>query len=234
MKLAIMQPYFLPYLGYFQLIDSVDKFVIYDDVDFIVSGWINRNNIWVNERKHLITVPLQNGRRGVRIHDVQVSCSDSYWKRKLLKKVQLNYCKAPIFDQVFPWFESFLMGHYTSISHMNFSAIEWLCTYLGIKTELISSSSKYSNSELGRADRLADICVQEGSDHYINASGGRQLYDQSMFDPFGIKLSFLEPELMPYKQGNFDFVPGLSILDVLMNNSLEVANEMVRSGGVTD
>ena len=234
MKLAIMQPYFLPYLGYFQLMASVNKFVVYDDVNFIKRGWVNRNNLLVNGQANLVTIPLSNGKRDVLIRDVIVSSADSSWRAKIIKTIQLSYSKAPMFEEVFPRIEEILMSSETSISRLNVQALKWVCRYLSIPVEIVESSEVYSNRGLERSVRLADICVQEGADHYINASGGRQLYDQTMFDPFGIKLCFLEPEVMPYEQGNSDFVPGLSILDVLMYNSPEVASDMVRSGRVTD
>lgn len=229
-----MQPYFLPYLGYFQLMASVDKFIVYDDVNFIKRGWVNRNNLLVNGAAHLITIPLSNGKRDVLIRDVLVSPSERVWCDKMMRTIQLSYSKAPMFEDVYPMVDELMNSNETSISRLNVNALKWVCRYLSISVEIVESSERYKNRGLERSARLADICMQEHATHYINACGGRSLYDQTMFDPYGIKLSFLEPELLPYSQGNVDFVPGLSILDILMYNRVEVARGFVLDGSVFD
>ena len=217
MKLAIMQPYFFPYIGYFQLIASVDKFVIYDDVNFIKRGGVNRNNILVNGAAHMMTIPLSNGKRDVLICDVMISQESDAWRQKLLKTIAQAYLKAPMFSEIYPWFEQLLMSGENSISRINTSAIRWIYERCSLNTEIIETSTRYSNRELGRADRLADICKQEQAMCYINAIGGKELYGQSMFTPYGIELRFLEAEVVPYPQSSKEFIPGLSVLDIMMN-----------------
>lgn len=234
MKLAIMQPYFLPYVGYFQLVASVDKFVVYDDVSFIKKGWVNRNNLLVGGQAHLVTIPLTNGKRDVLIRDVLISTEDIKWRGKMTKTIRFAYSKAPMYESLFPWVEELIHSDEDSISRLNVAALKWICNYLSIPVEIVESSEIYENVGLGRAERLADICRQEGADHYVNAAGGRELYEQEMFEPYGIKLSFLDPELVPYRQGCHEFIPGLSILDVLMYNSPEVVRRMIHGGRVSD
>ena len=188
----------------------------------------------VNEQKFLVTIPLVNGKRGVRICDVRVSGGNATWKQKLLKTVQLSYHKAMNFDLIYPWFEGFVESEFTSISQMNRCAIEWICRYLLIETEIVESSSIYMNQELRGVDRLIDICKIEGADEYVNAPGGRGLYNQSMLTPYALKLSFIQNELPVYSQWSSEFIPGLSILDVLMHNSKESISGMLESYSIVE
>jgi hypothetical protein len=221
MKLAIMQPYFLPYLGYFQLIASVDKFVVYDDVSYIKSGWINRNNIKVQGKASLITVPLQNGRSSVLIRDVLIARKREFWTKKILRTVAESYAKAPYYDQVYPMFEGWMNQQVDGIAELNLIIIRSICEYLGLGVEISPTSTIYGNASLTSVDRVLDICEREGADHYINAIGGRELYSQDVFKKKGITLDFLNPTLSSYIQGQGEFIPGLSILDALMHNPAE-------------
>ena len=229
MKLAIMQPYFLPYLGYFQLIACVDKFVVYDDVSYIKGGWVNRNNIKVHGQAKLITIPLQNGRSGVPICDVLIAGRREFWARKMLRTVAESYANAPFYNQVFSMFESWIATDVQGVSELNVRILGDICEYIGLNTNIVPTSKKYSNSNLKSSERISDICKQEQADHYINAAGGRELYEQSQFDAVGVKLNFIDTVLPEYEQqGNF-FVPGLSILDVLMNNSIKEISKHLNS-----
>lgn len=220
MKLAIMQPYFLPYLGYFQLMASVDKFVVYDDVSYIKSGWINRNNIKVQGKASLITIPLQNGRSGVPICEVLIAGKREFWAKKMLRTVTESYVKAPFYDQVYPMFERWLTAEVEGISELNVRILSDVCEYVGLKTEIVPTSKIYANSNLSSVERVLDICEREAAGHYINAIGGRELYSHEVFKGEGITLNFLKPTLFSYPQGKGDFVSGLSMLDVLMWNSV--------------
>lgn len=215
MKLAIMQPYFFPYIGYFQLIAAVDKFIIYDDVNFINRGWINRNNILINGKAGLISVPLSGASQNKRIKDI-VPISESKWKHSLLKTIEQNYKKAPQFDVVFPMLQKLINADASTISEFNYTGIKSVCEYLGITTSLIPSSEIYANSELKGQYRIMDICKKENVHQYINPTGGMELYDRNIFSQEGISLSFIKSELPPYKQFTDNFTPALSIIDVLM------------------
>ena len=210
-----MQPYFLPYLGYFQLISAVNKFVIYDDVSFINKGWINRNNILVNNRPNLIQVPLIAASQNRLIKDILL-VDENKWKDKLLKTIYFNYKKAPFFDQIFSLLEEVLLSECRSISDLNYFIILKICSYLNIETELIRSSSIYENCDLKGENRILDICLKEKADVYINPIGGQLLYDKIKFQEKGIVLNFINSKESPYNQNSDKFINYLSIIDTMM------------------
>lgn len=219
MVLAIMQPYFLPYIGYFQLLKAVDKFVVYDDVNFITRGYINRNNLLVNGNATLFTIPLKDASQNKLICEVSLS-EDLSWRKKLLKTVEQSYRKAPMFTSVFPLFETIVRHDADTIAALCRYSLSTVCSYLGITTEIVPSSVGYDNAALKRQERILDICRQEAATHYINPQGGAELYDSAVFASHNVRLSFLKAGLTPYTQFREPFVPGLSILDVLMFNDI--------------
>lgn len=219
MVLAIMQPYFLPYIGYFQLLNAVDKFVLYDDVNFINRGYINRNNLLVNHKASLFSIPLKDASQNRLIKDVEVS-NESSWRKKLLKTVEQSYKKAPQFQQVYPLFEEIISHEPENIGALCTYSLTTICKYLNIETEIVPSSTIYNNISLKRQERILDICRQEGATHYINPQGGIELYDKETFAQHGVRLSFIKAALTPYPQFKEPFVPGLSVLDVLMFNDV--------------
>ena len=213
-----MQPYLFPYIGYFQLMNAVDKFVILDDVNFVKRGWINRNRILVNGKAHLFTIPLKGASQNKNIKDIQISDEENR-RDKLLKTIKLNYKKAPFFSQdVSQLVKSIISSQEKLISRMIVKSIEKINNYLNIKTIIIESSDIYNNLHLKREDRIIDICLQEKASHYINLIGGKDIYSKEAFLQKGIILHFLQPELVSYKQSDNEFIPGLSIVDVLMFN----------------
>ena len=217
-----MQPYLFPYLGYFQLINAVDKFVIYDDIAFIKQGWINRNFILLNGSKHLFTIPIQNISSNALINGTKVAPKPFNWQRKLLQTFKQAYKKAPFFKDVFPMIEKVIIGSLDkNISDVATQSIGSVMNYLSVKNTLVKSSSIYQNADLKNADRLIDICKKEAADIYINAIGGMELYGQHQFLENHIKLQFVQPALEPYRQFNHEFISGLSIIDVLMFNPVE-------------
>ena len=220
MKLAIMQPYIFPYIGYFQLIKAVDKFVIYDDVNFINRGWINRNRILVNGKDSLFTIPLKEASQNKLINEIEVNWDDA-WKSKWLKTLEQSYKKAPFFQQVLPIIEQTLGQEKTIFSEIIVENLRLINAYLGITTEIISSSSIYQNTELKAQTRIVDICLQEKANHYINPIGGIELYQKEVFEEKGMQLNFIKSKPVQYPQLKNEFVPWLSILDVLMFNSVE-------------
>jgi hypothetical protein len=217
MTIAIMQPYIFPYIGYFQLINAVDKFVIYDDVNFINKGWINRNQILVGGQAHLFTIPLKDASQNKLIYEVELAVNDP-WKKKFLKTVQQSYLKAPYYQPVFPMIEDIVNSGAKSISELTLYALQNVCAYMGISTEIIPSSSIYQNTDLKAQDRILDICKQESAGHYINPIGGMELYEKNKFEKEGIKLNFIKSTAGPYPQFKNAFVPWLSIIDILMFN----------------
>ncbi len=227
---AVMQPYIFPYIGYFQLINAVDVFVFYDDVNFIKQGWINRNKILSNNEAQLFTVPLKKISSFKQINEVEVNASLYLkWKKKFLKSLEQNYTKAPYFKSTYELIKKSLDGgENKTISELASLSIENVAHHLGIKTKFNVSSVKYANSkESDRTDRLLHISKELGATKYINALGGQELYNKNDFLKHRIDLKFLKPELKPYSQFSNDFVAGLSIIDILMFNSKEEAKVLI-------
>ncbi len=225
MKLGIMQPYFFPYIGYWQLINAVDKYVVYDDVNFIKGGWINRNNILLNGSKHLITIPLEKASPFKLINEISVT-GNEVLKNKLIKTIKSAYIKAPFYEQVMPQIETLIFEN-SSISELNFNIILTIQKYLDIQTEIFLSSQIKKNNELKGQDKVIDIVHIMGAEEYINAMGGQELYSKDNFAKEKIKLSFLKPNEIRYKQFKNIFVPNLSIIDVMMFNSPEQIKDML-------
>jgi hypothetical protein len=227
MRLAIMQPYVFPYLGYFQLLHAVDKFVAYDDVAFIKQGWINRNTILVNGRRHLFSVPVEDISSFRSIQRTMVSPQPATWTLKLLTTIRQSYSKAPYFRCVYPIVEATLgEAAGRSIGAVALQSVRSVLKYLSFATELVETSSIYGNERLKGADRVIDICRRERAAMYVNLSGGRDLYDREGFAAQGIELRFLAPGLSAYPQFTSVFTPRLSIIDVLMFNSPDRVREL--------
>ena len=217
MTLAIMQPYFMPYIGYFQLMKAVDRFVIYDDVAFINRGWVNRNQILVSGRAYLFTIPLREASQNRLIGDIELDNSTP-WRAKLLRTVEQSYKKAPQFEAIFGLLERVLNSQSTTIAQLATEGLRAVNQHLGIETELIESSSVYQNQHLKGQERILNICQQNGATRYINPIGGAELYDKSIFSEVGIQLYFIESQRAEYAQFGGEFTPWLSMLDVLMFN----------------
>jgi len=230
MKIAIMQPYFFPYIGYFQLINAVDKFILYDDVTFIKQGWINRNRILLNDKEYLFSVPIKDISSNKYIKDVKIH-QDLYYifKKKLLKTIKQSYSKSPFFEAVFLLLQDTLNCEVETINDLAKHSIKSLCKYLYIDTILIDSSVDYQNGHLHAQERVLDICKKENTNTYINTIGGKDLYSKDEFSRNGIGLIFLKPLIIEYKQYNNDFVPWLSIIDIMMFNGKDKIKKMLNN-----
>jgi len=221
MKVAVMQPYFFPYIGYFQLINAVDVFVFYDDVDYIKNGWINRNRILMNGKSHYVTVPCIKASSNKLINSIQYD-STSKDCRKIVKTIKQAYGKAPYFEKVFPMIERVFSASTNQISSLAQRSLVVVSTYLNLQTKFKISSVDFPESKgMDKADRLISICQAINATQYINAIGGKELYDKEYFQKKGVDLIFLSPNKIEYKQFGPDFTPWLSIIDVLMFNPIE-------------
>lgn len=228
MKIGIMQPYFLPYIGYWQLLNAVDKYVIYDDVNYIKGGWINRNRILVNKEAKYFNVKLNGASQNKLINEVEVSLDEVYQK-KLLKTVEENYKKAPFFSKVFPVIKKIIENKEINLAKYLEYSIKEICSYLDIKTEILISSYLEKNNFLKGKDKVIEICKKLGGTEYYNAIGGQELYSFAEFKSNGIELKFLKTEEIAYQQFNNNFIPFLSILDVMMFNSKEKVKEFLNN-----
>jgi hypothetical protein len=220
MKLAIMQPYLFPYIGYFQLINAVDKFVLLDDVNYISRGWINRNRILINGDAQLISVPLKNASQNRLINEIEI-VNDQKWREKLLRTFQFNYKKAPFFNDVFHLVEKIILNKEKSISTFIFNSINDINKYFAIKTIIEPSSAKYNTKNLKAEQKVLNICIQEKATTYINPIGGTELYSKQLFKDNNLDLFFLKTKEIVYIQNCKNFIPWLSIIDVMMFNSVD-------------
>lgn len=224
-KVAIMQPYLFPYIGYFQLLNSVDEFAIYDDVQFMKRSWINRNNILVNGEKHLFTIPLNGASTTKLINEIEIK--DDFVK--FLKTLKNTYSKAPYFSIVFPLIQKICLHKNKNLARFVGNSLEEIVKYLDINTSLIYSSDINKDDELKGQDKVIDICKTLHADIYINSIGGQELYDKAVFSEYDIELKFLQPNLIEYRQFSNEFVPGLSIIDIMMFNSVKEIQDMLLS-----
>lgn len=223
-----MQPYLFPYIGYFQLINAVDKFILYDDVDFIKKGWINRNKILINGIPHLFTIPLNKASQNKLIKEITFVI-DENWRSKFIKTIKRSYKKAPFYDKTIQIIEEVIFFKSIYIKDLILKSIVIISEYLDINTKIVESSSIYNNIEKNGQERIIDICLQEDTDVYINPIGGIDIYNKEYFSKNHIQLFFIKSKLDRYKQNSEDFIPWLSIIDVLMNCSKEKIKIMLEN-----
>lgn len=228
MKLAIMQPYFLPYIGYFQLMNSVDNFVVYDDIEFTKKGWINRNRILVNGKDQLFTLPIKKDSDYLGVCERRLSNNYKIEAKKILNKIEIYYKKAPHFKEVYPIITDCFLYKEENLFNFIYYSIEKIKTSLGIKTKLLISSKIGLKERLKGEARVISICKHLGASHYINAIGGLELYDKEIFLKEDLKLNFIKSsDVIRYKQFDNIFVPWLSIIDVMMFNTKEEISKML-------
>ena len=226
MKLAVMQPYFFPYLGYFQLAAAVDRFVILDDVNFIKGGWINRNRILLRGHPLLFSVPLEHPSPYVAIHKTRLA-HDSRSRRKLFATIEQCYRRAPHFETVYPLIRSVLANEPEFVGQLARQSVLAVANFLELSTNFVPTSCAYGNNELKGVARVIDICRREGATEYYNLPGGTVLYDQTAFAEADIDLRFIAPQLSHYRQYSCPFVAGLSMIDVLMFNDCDAVRNML-------
>jgi hypothetical protein len=227
MAVAIMQPYFFPYLGYFQLVQAVEHFVLYDDVMFIKKGWINRNRIWMQGQDFMFTIPLEKQSQNKTIRESTVAWNADF-PSKFLVQLRSAYKKAPHVDAVMNLIEGVLAEKPISLADLAGNSIQASWNYLGLTKKFYFSSELSVSSELGRAERLMEITKSFGESVYINAANGQALYDKPSFALQGVDLQFIQVDLPAYPQGNSpDFLAGLSMIDVLMWNDIPQIREML-------
>lgn len=212
-----MQPYFFPYVGYFALAYSVDRFVFYDDVQFIKNGWINRNRILIAGKPAYLTVPLSGASSSRLIQDVGIDQSKP-WRRKILGSLRQAYGGAPFFDPVGELVRSVVETDRDGIADLARASVRAVARYLDLATTFVPNASDYENSHLRGVERVKDICRLERATSYHNLPGGRSLYAHDEFRACGLSLHFIGTALPRYQQFDEPFVPGLSVIDVLMHN----------------
>ena len=228
MKIAIMQPYFLPYIGYWQLIAAADAFVVYDNIKYTKKGWINRNRFLTNGVEAVFSLPLRKDSDFLDVN--QRFLADSFDLEDLLNQFREAYRKAPEFSSIMPLLEGIVRNPAANLFEYILASIRAVCDFLGIQTPLVVSSTIVCDHSLKSAERVQAICKALGAATYVNPMGGIELYSKEDFARNGIDLKFLKALPFEYSQGGSPFVPWLSILDVLMFNRKERVVSQVYNG----
>ncbi len=232
-SIAIMQPYLFPYLGYFQLLNSVDLFVLYDDVQYMKGGWINRNRILEKNSPSYLTFPIKKDSTYLNINERSFSELSDMEKRKVLRRIEAAYKDAPHFTETYGILTRFLDREYKNAAEDIRLSFQMIQEYLGLPVNFVFSSTLKDTIGLKGLERVLTICRSLNADVYINAPGGASLYSKEAFLAQGISLQFIQPDPIVYEQFAPDFVPNLSIIDVLMFNSVGDIREMLNQFTLT-
>ncbi len=227
-----MQPYFLPYIGYWQLINAVDSFVIYDNIQYTKKGWFNRNRFLLNGKDSLFTIPLKKDSNFLDVNERIIS--PDFNKRKLLSQLQNAYAKAPYKKEIMPFIEDIINYQNDNLFQYIYNSVAKIVDFLDINTNITVSSTININHEYKSKDKVIALCKALNAKTYINPIGGTKLYNKAEFEENGINLKFIKTNQIEYKQFNNVFVPNLSIIDVLMFNSKEEVKEMLNQYKLTD
>ena len=219
MKLVIMQPYLFPYLGYIQLIQVADTFVIYDDAQFMKGGWINRNRILGGGGPQFITLNLKGASANKAINEVHIGDN----RVKLRKTIEQTYAKAPFQEEGMAFVDECFDFEGANLARFIGNSLILLAKHLQLPTKFVWASELDRDRTLAAQDAVLNMCEMLGATHYINAEGGKELYSQTDFRTRGIQLSFLLHQVTEYKQARnkSDFEARLSIIDALMNIGFE-------------
>lgn len=251
MRLAIMQAYFFPYIGYFQGIHAVDKYILYEHVTYRKRTWISRNAIYeIGNGAFSIGVPGKHKSSFVTIGEVLIDDSQP-WRKKLIDVLQYNYKRCPFFSEVHPFITEVLHQPAVNLHEFNAKSIKAVCNYLNISTEIVWENKNYLPLEQQltryqsgeehdlqqykahnlpvKSVRILEICKAEKADVFINAAGGAALYSVQQFQPFGVDLKFIYTPEYHYPQVGGSFLKHLSILDVLYNCGKEDTGKLIQS-----
>jgi hypothetical protein len=225
MKIAIMQPYLLPYIGYWQLINAVDKFIIFDDVNYINKGYINRNKILVEGKPYQFTLELVGASQNKLINEIQIGKNS----KKILKTIELNYKRADNFKNVFPLIQNIFNQEENNLAKFIGYSLKKITDYLETDVSFTYSSEIAKNNDLKNQDKIINICEKLNAKEYVNLMGGLDLYDKEIFRSKNIRLSFIETKKIKYKQFNNKFVPFLSVIDIMMHNNKNIITHMLKN-----
>lgn len=218
MKVGIMQPYFLPYIGYFQLIAAVDLFIIYDNIKYTKKGWINRNRMLLNGSDTTFSLPLKKDSDSLDVIDREISAD--FDRQKFLNQIQGAYYKAPEFENIFPVVKKIVNYENSNLFQYIYHSVLVICNILDLNTKIITSSEISINHELKGQDKVIALCNSVNGSTYINTAGGIDLYSKEFFNDSGLQLNFIKALPFDYPQLGDKFVPWLSIIDILMFNTV--------------
>ena len=230
MRLGIMQPYFLPYIGYFQLIAAVDQFIIYDNIKYTKKGWINRNRFLQNGKDATFSLPLKKDSDSLDICERELAAD--FDRERLLNQLRGAYRRAPHFEQTFSLIEQIVRYPESNLFLFLHNGIAQVCTHLGITTNIIVASEVDIDHQLRAQDKVLALCEALDATALVNAIGGMELYSKQVFSNKGIELDFIKPLPFKYAQFGYLFVPWLSIIDVMAFNPLHVVQQQITSGHI--
>lgn len=213
----------MPYIGYWQLMTTVDKYVVFDDVNYIKRGWSNRNNILLNKEPYLFSISLNGASQNKFFNEIDLADDFS----KLRKTLYHSYNKAPYYEETVHLLDEIFEYPDKNLARFIMHSFHVVLKYIDSDTELIMSSSIEKDNQLKGKDKIIEICHALHADRYINAIGGQELYDSDEFALNGIELRFLLPNRVSYQQYKNEFVPNLSIIDVLMFNGKEGTKKLL-------
>lgn len=222
-----MQPYFFPYIGYFQLIAAVDQFIVYDNIKYTKKGWINRNRMLQNGTDVMFSLPLKSDADSL---DVCLrELASDFNCDKLLNQFKGAYRRAPYFEQTFPLLEQIVRHEDTNLFRYLHHSLVKTCEHLDIKTRITVSSELDIDHGLKSQDKVLALCNAVGADTYVNAIGGMELYAKEAFLKQGVALQFIKSGPYEYAQLGGAFVPWLSIIDVMMFNPMDAVKACIMS-----
>jgi hypothetical protein len=223
MKVAIMQPYFFPYIGYFQLIAAADLFIVYDNIKYTKKGWINRNRMLVNGKDEVFSLPLKSDSDSLDV--CERTLATDFNREKLLNKIAGAYRHAPNFNVTFSLVEEIIRCKESNLFRFLHHSLIKTCAHLNIKTAISVSSEIAIDHSLTNQDKVFALCQAVGANTYVNAIGGKDLYSAEIFNARRFDLQFISAKPFEYKQFDHPFVPWLSIIDVMMFNSINVISQ---------
>lgn len=235
MTLAVMQPTYLSWIGYFDIIDNVDLFVFYNDVQFSKQSWQIKNKIRASDSALTLTVPVKKSKLETKINKVIIDNSKP-WKKKHLKSIYFNYIKSKYFEEVYEFLKNNYVIDFQYLEELNIQLISEICNKIGIKTTLLRSSQLLSQEGV-KEDRLINICKELSCEKYLSTAGAKQYLDNDItknkFIRNKIELNFHTYEHPIYPQTNAPFIPYLSILDLLFNVGFQHSKEYISKGGLS-
>lgn len=218
-----MQPYFFPYIGYWQLIKASDTFVIFDDVNFKKKGWINRNLIYGNSGPQYLTLPLKNASQNHLIKEIEINET----KPKFNEILRHSYTKAPQYERMITLILKLIYSNKKNLADYLELQIREISCHLEMNVNIIRSSDINYDKNNDANGKVLEIASILGAKTYINLPGGRAIYDPKMFEAKDIELSFISTNKIIYPQKNSLFIPNLSIIDVFMFNSAQDVSNLL-------
>lgn len=224
-----MQPYFLPYIGYFQLIKGVDEFIIYDNIQYSRKGWIQRNRMLENGKDVFISLSLKKDSDYLDVRDRKLSAQWPQDKKRLLRRISANYRRAPFYSDIFPLIENIFNYENDNLFEFIFNSVKEICNLLDINTKITISSTLDIDHSLRSQEKVIALVKNVQGQIYLNPIGGLELYNNQDFIDSNIKLEFHKAKPISYTQFKNEFIPWLSILDILMFNPVSQVKEWLEA-----